>query len=1079
MFPIKIKKTLILGSGAIKIGEAGEFDYSGSQAIKALKEEKIETVLVNPNIATIQTDEGLADKIYFLPVTPYFVEKIIEKERPDSILLSFGGQTALNCGMALAKKGILKKYKVKILGTPIRAIEETEDRELFRKKLKKIGIKFPRGKIINNLKQGLDFAKKINYPVLIRLGYALGGRGSGVARNEKELKDLLEKAFAIVNLPSSQKLGWGNKVLIEEYLSGWKEIEYEMVRDKFNNCIAVCNMENVDPMGIHTGESIVVAPSQTLTNFEYHFLRAICQKVVRSLKIIGECNVQLALSPNSKDYRVIEVNARLSRSSALASKATGYPLAFIGAKLALGYSLPELENKITKKTKAFFEPALDYLVIKLPRWDLEKFRKVKKEIGSEMKSVGEVMAIGRTFEEALQKAIRMLEKGLHGVIGDKIFFKNLEKYLKTPNEWRILAVARALNQGWKMERIHQLTKIDPWFLEKIKNIVEIKKEIEKKELTRSILKRAKEAGFSDWQIGKLINKEELEVRKIRKKFKIFPKIKQIDTMAGEWPAKTNYLYLTYHGKTHDLNPSSKRKKSSVVILGSGVYRIGSSVEFDWGCCNALKTAKNLGYETVMINYNPETVSTDFDECDRLYFEELSLERVMDIYELERPMGMIVSMGGQVANNIAYKCHRLKLKILGTNPQSIDRAENRYKFSKLLDKLEILQPPWKEFASIKGAKRFAQKVGYPVLVRPSYVLSGQAMTVVFTESELEKYLKRASRVSPDYPVVISKFLRNAKEIEIDAVAQNGKIIFSIISEHIEPAGVHSGDAFIVCPPQKIYSRTLQRINEISQKIAKALKITGPFNIQFLAKENEVRVIECNLRSSRSFPFASKIYKVNLANLATRAILGERLEKIEVGEFFKKHLGVKAPQFSFSRLRGADPLPSVEMTSTGEAGCLGEDLEEGFLKAAISVGIWPPQKNILISIGGEKQRYQLLEEVRELERMKYNLFGTLDTVKFFRKKGINIKLLYKIQEKKEPNILTYLKNKWIDFLISIPKEHQDPKSKIAYMIRRKATDHDIPLLTNIKVVKLLVSSLKKYKNLTKLKIKEWHQYFYNGT
>ncbi len=1056
----KIKKTLILGSGALKIGEAGEFDYSGSQAIKSLKEERVETILINPNIATIQTDEGLADKIYFLPITPYFVKKVIEKERPDSILLSFGGQTALNCGVALSKEGILKKYKVKVLGTPIESIKATEDRELFRKRLEKIGLKFPKGKIVKNKKEGLDFAQEIKYPVLIRLGYALGGKGSGIAKSEKELNGLLEMAFAS-----------DNKVLIEEYLVGWKEIEYEMVRDRADNCIAVCNMENVDPMGIHTGESIVVAPSQTLDNFEYHFLREACQKLVRFLRIIGECNVQLALSPKSADYRIIEVNARLSRSSALASKATGYPLAFIGAKLALGLTLPELENKITKITRAFFEPALDYIVTKIPRWDLEKFRKVEKEIGTEMKSVGEVMAIGRNFEESLQKAIRMLEKGWHGLVGDEFQFNNLERYLKIPNEKRFFAIAKALEENWEISKINQLTYIDPWFLEKIKNIIEVKKEMGSRGLNRELLKRAKELGFSDWQIGKLVGENELKVREVRKKFKIFPKIKQIDTMAAEWPAKTNYLYLTYNAKTHDLRINGKKK--AVIILGSGTYRIGSSVEFDWCCVNALRAAKKLNYPTAMINYNPETVSTDFDECDRLYFEELSLERVMDIYELEKPRGIIVSMGGQVPNNIAYKCHNLKLKILGTNPQSIDRAENRYKFSKLLDKLGISQPAWKELTSIEEAEKFAKEVSYPVLVRPSYVLSGQAMTVIFEEKELEKYLKRASRVSPDYPVVISKFLVDAKEIEMDAVASKGEMILGIVSEHVEPAGIHSGDAFIVTPPQKLYAETLRKINEISQKIAKALRITGPFNIQFLAKENEVKVIECNLRSSRSFPFVSKIHKINLAELSTRAILGEKLKKIENESM--KFVGMKAPQFSFSRLKGADPLPSVEMASTGEVGCLGEDLEEAFLKSAISVGIIPPQKGILISIGGEKQKYELLKTVRDFEKMGYELYGTSHTAKFFQEKGIKIKSLHKIQGKKEPNILTYLKNKKIDFLISIPGEYQNPKSKTAYLIRRTAVDFDTPLLTNVEVVKLLVRTLKKYRNLEELKIKEWHEYF----
>lgn len=1054
------KKTLILGSGALKIGEAGEFDYSGSQAIKALKEEKVETILVNPNIATVQTDEGLADKIYFLPITPYFVKKIIIKERPDSILLSFGGQTALNCGLQLAKEGVLDKYGVKVLGTSVKTIEETENRGLFKKKLESIGVKVPKGEIIDSLKKGLDFARENGYPVLVRLGYALGGRGSGAAQNPRELTELLNKALKAADA-----------VLIEEYLTGWKEIEYEMVRDKNGNMIAVCNMENVDPMGIHTGESIVVAPSQTLNNSEYHFLRQICRKVVSALEIVGECNVQLALSPNSADFRVIEVNARLSRSSALASKATGYPLAFIAAKLALGYELPELENKITKSTKAFFEPAMDYVVVKMPRWDLDKFRRVKKEIGSEMKSVGEVMAIGRTFEESLQKAVRMLEKGLHGLVGDGIFFADLAKELKIPNEQRILAIARAIELGWPIKKINQLTKIDPWFLNKIKNIAEIKKKIENKGLDENLLKQAKCLGFSDWQIGKLTKKDELEIREIRKKFNIFPKVKQIDTMGAEWPAQTNYLYLTYNAKTHDIDFASKK---SVIVLGSGTYRIGSSVEFDWCCVNALKTAKGLGYQTIMINYNPETVSTDFDECDKLYFEELSLERVMDIYELENPKGMIVSMGGQIPNNIAYKCHNLKLKILGTNPQSIDRAENRYKFSKLLDKLGIPQPLWKELTSIDEAKKFSRRVEYPVLARPSYVLSGQAMTVVFSEKELEKYLNKASRITPDYPVVISKFIKNAKEIEMDAVAQKGKIVVGITSEHIELAGVHSGDAFIITPPQKVYSPTSQKIREISEKIALALKITGPFNIQFLAKENGVSVIECNLRSSRSFPFVSKVRGVNLAELATKVILGRDCPEIkDIGR--GKCVGVKAPQFSFSMLKGADPLVSVEMASTGEVGCFGEDVEEGFLKAAVSAGIDYPKNNILISIGGEKQREEFLESAEIFRGLNYNLFGTIDTANFFKEKGIKIQSLYKIQEKKEPNVLTYLQNKKIDFLISIPKEYENPQSETAYIVRRTAVDCGTPLLTNVKTAKLLAMALKKYPRPGDLKIKEWREHF----
>ncbi len=1055
----KIKKTLVLGSGALKIGQAGEFDYSGSQALKSLKEERIETVLINPNIATVQTDEGLADKIYFLPITPYFVIRVIERERPDSIALSFGGQTALNCGLELAKQKILSRFHIRVLGTQIQSIEDTEDRELFRRKLKSIGVAAPRGKTVHSLAQGMRLAQRIGYPVFMRLGFALGGEGSGVARNAEDLKYLLIQAFQHTKA-----------VLIEEYLEGWKEIEYEMMRDSQGNCIAICNMENIDAMGIHTGESIVVAPSQTLDNKEYHFLREICQKVVQSLKIVGECNVQLALSPKSFEYRVIEVNARLSRSSALASKATGYPIAFIAAKLGLGYALPELQNRVTKKTSAFFEPALDYVVTKIPRWDLQKFKNVKQEIGPEMKSVGEVMAIGRTFEESLQKAIRMLEKGLHGLVLDNNFSGDIKQYLETPHEKRILAAARAIEQGWSIDQLSALLKIDKWFLQKISNVVNIAKDIKQEKLSRELLLQAKQAGFSDWQVGNIIGKEELAVRSLRKKWNIVPFIKQIDTMAAEWPATTNYLYTTYNATKHDIEKASKK---SVLILGSGGYRIGSSVEFDWCCMNAVKASQELGYETILINYNPETVSTDFDECDRLYFDELSLERVMDIYEFEQPEGMIVSMGGQIANTIAFKCHNQHLKILGTNPESIDRAENRAKFSKLLDELGIAQPRWRELQTIKEAKWFAGEVAYPVLIRPSYVLSGEAMVVVFEETELQKYLERAARVSPEYPVVISKFFTNAKEIELDAVAQQGEIISAIVSEHIELAGTHSGDSFIVTPSQRVYGQTLREIEAIAKKIAKALEITGPFNIQFLAKDQIVSVIECNVRSSRSFPFVSKVHHINLAAQATKAILGEKLSPAEKTEQ-RLYVGVKAPQFSYSRLKGADPLPSVDMASTGEVGCLGVDLEEAFLKAAISVGVDPPQKGILVSIGGDKQKYELLDSVKTLHEMGYALFGTEHTAKFFAKRKIPMQMLHKIQESKEPNVRTYMKKKKIDFLVSIPRENQNPKSKSAYMMRREAVDSNVPLLTNTKVVKVMVRALKKYPTQDQLGVREWREY-----
>ena len=1044
----------------MKIGQAGEFDYSGSQAIKALKQEGVETVLINPNIATVQTDEGLADKVYFLPVTPYFVQRVIEKEKPDSIALSFGGQTALNCGLALAEQKVLAKYNVQVLGTPLKAVRETEDRDLFRQKLQEIQVEIPKGKAITTPKQGLGFAKEVGYPVFVRLGFALGGQGSGIARTEKQLQEILHNAF-----------GQSPSVLIEEYLEGWKEVEYEMMRDSAENCIAICNMENIDSMGIHTGESIVVAPSQTLGNTEYHFLRQICLRVVEKFGIIGECNVQLALSPTSMEYRVIEVNARLSRSSALASKATGYPIAFAAAKVGLGYTLDQLDNKITQTTKAFFEPALDYVVVKIPRWDLQKFRYVKKEIGPEMKSVGEVMAIGRTFEEALQKAVRMLAKGLHGVVGDNNFNGDLEPYLRIPHEKRFIAAAKAIEQGWSIEKLSSLMQIDAWFLQKLDRIVEIKKKLETQKLTKELLLQAKQAGFSDWQVGKFAgNKEGEEIRKIRKKWDLHPWVKQIDTMAAEWPAKTNYLYTTYNGTCHDVEfPRQK----SVLILGSGAYRIGSSVEFDWCCVQAGKAAQELGYKTIMLNYNPETVSTDFDQCDRLYFDEISLERVQDIYELENPKGMIVSMGGQIPNNIAYKCHSAKLNILGTNPRNIDNAEDREKFSKLLDKLGIAQPAWRALSSIAEAKAFAKKVKYPVLIRPSYVLSGEAMVTVFQEEELEKYLARAARVSPEYPVVISKFITHAKEIELDAVAQKGQLIASIVSEHVELAGTHSGDSFIVTPSQRIDTKTMRDITHIAEKIAKALAITGPFNIQFLAKEHEVSVIECNLRSSRSFPFVSKVHNINLAALATKAILGEKLEPANHTEHLA-HVGVKAPQFSFSRLKGADPLPSVDMASTGEVGCLGMSPEEAFMKAALSVDIRLPRKNILVSISGDKQRFELLSRIRALADMQYTLYGTKDTVWFYRSQGIHIKQLYKMQEKKEPNVGTYLQQGKIDFLISIPGEGQNPTSPSARLMRRAAVDHQIPLLTNTKVTKLFIKALRKYRNLDNLQIRPWSEY-----
>jgi carbamoyl-phosphate synthase large subunit len=1058
-----LKKVLILGSGALKIGEAGEFDYSGSQAIKALKEENLEVVLINPNIATIQTSEFLADKIYFLPVTPPFVEKVIAREKPDGILLSFGGQTALNCGVALARSGVFDRYNVKVLGTSIQSIENTEDRELFNARLAEIGLKSPRGIAAATLEEGLNVARKIGYPVMARVAYALGGRGSGLSRNETELKDALKKAFA--SAP---------QVLIEEYLDGWKEVEYEIVRDKDDNCVAVCNMENFDPMGIHTGESIVIAPSQTLTNAEYHMLREIALKAVRHLDIIGECNIQYALHPKNGDYRIIEVNARLSRSSALASKATGYPLAFVAAKLTLGRSLPSLLNSITRKTTACFEPALDYLVVKIPRWDLKKFRRVSKKIGSEMKSVGEVMAIGRSFEEALQKATRMLQIGVYGVVGnDSYAFDDLELELRQPTDERLFGIAEALKKGWPVDRIHQLTKIDRWFITKIKNIVDVDGLLRGRKaaaLSRGLLLDAKRKGFSDKQIAILTGGKESEVRARRDRLRIRPVVKQIDTLAAEYPAKTNYLYETYHGTEDDVSFARKNKK--VMVLGSGSYSIGSSVEFDWCCVSAVRTLKRLGYETLMVNYNPETVSTDYDICDRLYFEELSFERVLDIYKRENPRGIILSMGGQIPNNIALKCHKAGLRILGTSPESIDTAENRYKFSKLLDELGIDQPAWKELRSVGEAEAFARTVGYPVLVRPSYVLSGAAMSVVFDEKDLQVYLQKASRVSPAYPVVISKFILKAKEIEFDAVARNGAIVASAVVEHVENAGVHSGDATMVLPPQKTYIATMRKVKDTGRRIAEALNITGPFNIQFIAKDNTIKVIECNLRASRSFPFVSKVSKVNFIDLAVEAMMG-RIPKNSKSTLDLNYVGVKAPQFSFSRLKGADPTLGVEMASTGEVACLGEDVHEAFLKSLLSAGYSLPKKGILLSIGNRADKLKFLDSARTLHGLNLPLFATEQTSLLLKSNGLPNTFLHKVHEKKRPNIRDFIAERKIDFVISIP----DPERKAAfdsdYEMRRMAVDFSIPLLTNLQVSELFVQSLAAKKD-DDLLIKHWAEY-----
>lgn len=1061
------KKVLVLGSGALKIGEAGEFDYSGSQAIKALREEGIKTVLVNPNIATNQTSQSLGSEVYFLPVNPYFVEKVIEKERPDAILLGFGGQTALNCGLELDKKGVFKKYGVRVLGTQVPAIEATEDRELFKRELAKINVKTPRSITCTNKPNAFKAAKKIGYPIILRAGFALGGKGSGSAYNEKELEDLLDTAFA-----------FSPQVLIEENLKGWKELEYEVVRDQYDNCVTICNMENVDPLGIHTGESIVIAPSQTLTNREYHFLRELAIKTIRHFGIIGECNIQYALDPKSEEYRVIEVNARLSRSSALASKATGYPLAYIAAKLGLGYRLSDLKNTITKKTTAFFEPALDYVALKIPRWDLDKFKKVSHEISTEMKSVGEIMAIGRSFEEVLQKGLRMLQIGLQGLTAnDKVKFKstNLEKDIAVPTPKRILAIAEALRKGWSTAKIEKLSGIDRWFLDKMKNIIHLEKRLGGDRCTTEDLRLAKEYGFSDKQIGNVTGKSELEIRALRKKLGIVPGMKQIDTMGAEYPAETNYLYLTYHGKKNDVKVDKRTKK--VMVLGSGAYAIGTSVEFDWGGVTAVKTLAKEGFETIMVNYNPETVSTDYDICDKLYFDELSLERVLDIYEMEQPIGVIISTGGQVPNNLALKLHAAGVKILGTHPHNIDQAEDRHKFSALLDKLKIDQPVWRELTSLSKIESFAKEVGYPLLVRPSYVLSGAAMSVAHNADDLEIYLGKATDVSPEAPVVVSKFEQGAKEIEIDAVSHKGQIVIYAIAEHIENAGVHSGDATMVLPPQKLYFETVKRVKHIAAEIAKTLDISGPFNIQFLAKNNQVKVIECNLRASRSFPFASKVTGHNFIEIATYAMLDlPKIHEYKKQKFHTldlEHVGVKAPQFSFSRLKGADPVLGVEMASTGEVACFGDDLAEALLKAMISVGFVLPKKNICLTIGKIEDKAAFLESARKLVTLGYELYATEGTSKFLQENHVPVKTLHKARSGKTPNIITYLIEKKLDLVIDIPKTYARDEITDGYLIRRRAIDSNIPLITNLQIARAVVDAIGKYK-MENLCIKPWSAY-----
>jgi carbamoyl-phosphate synthase large subunit len=1068
-----VKKVIILGSGALKIGEAGEFDYSGSQALKALKEEKVATVLINPNIATVQTSEELADQIYFLPVTPYFVEKVIAKEKPDGILLSFGGQTALNCGTELFKAGIFEKYNVRVLGTPVEAIMNTEDRELFVKKLDEINVRTPRSIAVLSVEESLKAAEKLGFPVIIRAAYTLGGQGSGFASNTEELRVLASKAFS-----------YTNQILVEESLKGWKEVEYEVVRDRFDNCITVCNMENFDPLGIHTGESIVVAPSQTLTNSEYHKLRELAIKIIRHIGIVGECNVQYALAPDSEDYRVIEVNARLSRSSALASKATGYPLAFIAAKLGLGYGLHQLKNSVTRNTTACFEPALDYIVCKIPRWDLNKFEGVSHLIGSSMKSVGEVMAIGRTFEEVIQKGLRMIGQGMHGFTGNRdISFEDIERELQEPTDMRIFSIAEALEKGMTVDRIYDLTKIDKWFLYKLKNIINIKDELcEYNNLTdipHDLLQHSKIMGFSDFQIARHVMKsgsgaihdDLMKVRAHRKSLGIVPYIKQIDTLAAEYPAVTNYLYLTYSGTENDINCENDKK--SVIVLGSGAYRIGSSVEFDWCSVNAIDTIKKVGLRSVMINYNPETVSTDYDICDRLYFDELTFERVLDIIELEKPGGVIVSVGGQIPNNLAMRLYKENVPVMGTSPISIDRAENRHKFSEMCDALHIDQPAWKELTSIEDINEFVDRIGFPVLIRPSYVLSGAAMNVVSNKTELSHYLEIAAKVSRQYPVVVSEFIENAKEIEIDAVAREGELMAYAISEHVEFAGVHSGDATMVFPAQKIYFETARRIKRISRQIAKELKITGPFNIQFLARDNDIKVIECNLRASRSMPFVSKVLKTNLIELATKVMLGVPAEKPSKTLFELDYVGVKAPQFSFSRLAKADPVLGVDMSSTGEVGCIGEGFYEAILKAMFSVGYRVPKKSILLSTGPARSKVELLNSAKALRAKGHKLYATRGTKQFLENAGVEAHVAYWPDENKSPNTIELIRSKEVDLVVNIPKDLSATELQNDYTIRRSAVDFNVPLITNARLASAFILAICKL-DIDQLEIKSWEEY-----
>lgn len=1069
-----IKKVLILGSGALKIGEAGEFDYSGSQALKAIKEEGIETVLINPNIATVQTSEGVADTVYFLPVTPFFVEKVIEKERPDGILLAFGGQTALNCGVALYQSGVLEKYHMRVLGTPVQAIMDTEDRELFVKKLDEIGVKTIKSEAVETLEDARRAASELGYPVIIRAAYALGGLGSGFCDNEEELNALAEKAFS-----------FSPQVLVEKSLKGWKEVEYEVVRDRFDNCITVCNMENFDPLGIHTGESIVIAPSQTLSNTDYHKLRELAIRIIRHIGIVGECNVQYAYDPESEDYRVIEVNARLSRSSALASKATGYPLAFVAAKLGLGYGLFELKNSVTKTTSAFFEPALDYVVCKIPRWDLGKFHGVARELGSSMKSVGEVMAIGRTFEEAIQKGLRMIGQGMHGFVENKeLVLPDIDKALREPTDRRIFVISKAFRAGYTIDQIHDLTKIDKWFLQKLYGIIQTANELETcdkiSEVSDDLMRRAKVQGFSDFQIARALFKEKmddtekaiLQVRQDRKYRGIVPVVKQIDTLAAEYPAQTNYLYLTYSGIENDIQYENDKK--SVVVLGSGAYRIGSSVEFDWCGVQALDTIRKEGWRSVMINYNPETVSTDYDMCDRLYFDELTFERVMDILELETPHGVIVSTGGQIPNNLAMRLDAQHIHILGTSAKSIDNAEDREKFSAMLDRIGVDQPRWKELSSMDDINAFVREVGFPVLVRPSYVLSGAAMNVCSNQDELVRFLELAANVSKKHPVVVSQFIEHSKEVEMDAVAKDGEIIMYAISEHIEFAGVHSGDATIQFPAQKLYVETVRRIKRISKQIAKELNISGPFNIQYLAKGNEIKVIECNLRASRSFPFVSKVLKINFIELATRIMLGLPVEKPNKNEFDLDYVGIKASQFSFNRLQKADPVLGVDMASTGEVGCIGDDVSEAILKSMLSVGQRIPEKNILLSTGTAKQKVAMLDAAKLLAEKGYNLYATGGTHRFLEENGVPSTLVYwPSEEGKEPQALRMLHEKKIDMVVNIPRDLSAGELTNGYKIRRAAIDLNIPLITNARLASAFIHAFCTL-TMDDIKIKSWQEY-----